>query len=421
MTAQEVITKMAEYSEIESSLSRMTQLLHHIGDPQKDIPFVHVGGTNGKGSVSAMLYAIYNRCEYKAGLFTSPHLYAMNERIQVDGKAIPDEKLAELGEIVFHGADKMLAEGSVHPSELELSFAIALLHYKEQRTDVVIVELVEKGGEDITNAIPVPVVTVITNIDVEETGENLEKVALDKGGIIKEGSKVVLYHQQPEVMSVIQGLCKEKSVPCMISRPASVKKISQSPAAQKFTVDSKAYQISLTGEHQLANVALVLETVQTLKECSFGFSAKGIFAGLSRTVWPGRFERVHINPDFILDSCHTVQSVQAMVKTLQELYPNKTILFLVGVLEDHDYQAMLDLVLPLGNRYITLTPNKANALPAEDLAKYLHGKTAYPIEPAPDVGTAVDMAMEFAGTEDVVCAFGSLHTVGEIRHILGLC
>ncbi len=426
MTGQEVIEKMEGFAEIsrDKSLERIRKLLHKLGDPQTDLRFIHVGGTNGKGSVSAMLYAIYNRCEYKAGLFTSPHLYSIHERIQVDGVTISDADIGLFGEEVLKASAELVAEGAEQPSQLELSFAMALLYFLAKDADVVLLEVVKGGLYDVTNVIEVPELTILTNIENHHYAlkkEEFLSYVQEICGIVKPGTRLVLYQQSPEVMEEVTRICGEKSVPVVVSRPKAVKKISQTPSSQKFSVDNEIYQISLTGEHQLHNVALVLEAVAVLKENGFGFFHKGIFAGLSRTVWPGRFERVHISPDMILDGAHNVQSVKVVVKTLLELYPEKHLIFVVGFLQEKELAQMIDEILPVGKRFITVTPEHPRAVSGDNLASMLQGKTAFPVLSAQSVKDGVETAMELAGEEDVVCALGSLHIVGEIRSVLGLC
>lgn len=426
MTGQEAIEKLEAFATVPQNkdLNRVRELLQYLGQPQQDLKFIHVGGTNGKGSVSAMLYTIYNRCEYKAGLFTSPHLFSIHERIKLDGVTISNDDFGLYGAEVLAVAEKMVAEGKEHPSQLELSFAIALLYFRAKGAEVVILEVVSGGTYDVTNLVSVPVLTILTNIDLGShgTGEpEWQAELLEVAGIVKSGTRLVLYQQEQEVMDQISQICSALSVPVTLSRPKSVKKISQTPSSQKFSVEHQLYQISLTGEHQLENVALVLEAVSILKEHGFNVSHKGVFAGLSRTVLPGRFERVHISPDFILDGCHNLQSVQAVLKTLEELYPQQNLIFLLGVLEGEEYPEMLEEILAVGKQFVTVTPNHPQGLEGKKLAQALEAKTSYPVLVAESVASGVETVLELAKTEEVVCALGSLHIVGEIRNVLGLC
>lgn len=417
MTGQEGILKLGAYEKVPQgqTIERMCHLLAELGNPETSLSFVQVGGSNGKGSVSAMLYAIVNRCEYRGGLFSYPHLSSMHQRICVDGEEIPDDDLGIQAEKVLAVAETMATLPIGKPSELELSFAMALLYFKQRKTDLVIVETVGGGLSDLTNAIGVPLVTVLTLL------EDKPQVVETQCSILKEGTKAVLYRQSPRVMEQVQARCQELDVPLEISKPSAVKKIGQSPEGQKFSIQGKIYKFGLIGEHQLHNVALALETVQALRDCGFGFSPKSVYAGLTRTVWPGRFERVHIAPDFILDGCDNAQSCQAVAKTLVDLYPEKSILFLGGVLEHQDYSAMVEALLPLGKRFITVTPSAPTAVEGRFLADYIQGKTAYPVISVAEVDVAVETALELAGPEDVICSWGSLELVGEIRHILGIC
>lgn len=426
MTGQHTIDLLEKQDSLDTpvGLERIHLLLEKLGHPEQHLKFVLLGGTNGKGSVSAMLYAIFNRCEYKAGLFTSPHLYSVHERIQVDGKVIDNDALGIHGEPVFQAANEMVAEGHTFPTQLELCLAIGLLHFVAERTDVVLMEVGQGGYLDPTTAIGVPLLTVLTNIDHQHHDapeKTLKEYVENLAGIIKSGTSVVVYEQSTEVMDIIADICKEKSVPMKISSGNHIKLISQTPTGQTLLMDGKTIQLPLTGDHQRRNMALTLDAVSLLKSNNFGFSSAGVLAGFSRTMWPGRFERVLISPDFILDGCCNLQSVDAVMTTLQEIYPNKSIVFLVGMLDDKEYGTMLHKALPLAKHFVTVPPQHPRALSSEILAKYLRTETTCPVVAADTVAEGVEMVMEIAESDDVICGFGSLHIVGDIRYALGLC
>lgn len=422
MTGQEVIQRLSAYSNVEAEhgIARISYLLEKLGNPQEKLKFVQVGGCNGKGSVSAMLYSIINRCEYRAGLFTYPHLSSLHERIQVDGEVIADDELGIHGEKVLMVAEEMVDSSVGRPSELEMSFAIGLLYFHQRRTDLAVVQVVEGGLYDLTTAIGTPLITVLTNMIWDETETSLDH-AKELLGILKSGTKAVLYKQESGLMDLVANLCEEKEIPLRISKPHKIKRIAQTPDGQKFSYDGKIHKFNLTGEHQLRNVAVALEAIWLLQENGFACSQKSVFAGLTRTVLPGRFERVHISPDFILDGCDNPQSVEAVAKTLVELYPNQKIYFIGGVLESQDYEAMADCILPLGHRFIVVEPNVPYALKGDILVDYMQKNTANPVILVSEVEVAVETVLELASAEDVICSWGGLRIVGEIRHILGIC
>lgn len=424
MTGQDVIEQISQnaWTERKPGLTRMTTLLEKLDNPQKKLKFVHIGGTNGKGSVSALLSSILNRCEYRTGLFTSPHLHTFHERIQMDGAMIPDQDLGTLGAQVFQAAQTMEED---HPTEFELALAIALLYFRQEHCDVVLLEVGLGGRLDATNVIDAPELTIITSIGLDHTqqlGNSLEDIAKEKAGIIKAGSQVALYQQNPQVVEIITQTCKEKGVPLSVTKPSTIKKISHSVHGQKFSMGSAGmFQIKLMGEHQRYNAALVWEAVQLLKERGFVFPANALTAGFGRATWPGRFERVHNKPDFVLDAGHNPQGAATIVKTLEEVYPGKKVIFLVGVMNNKDYVAMMSQVYHLAKHFVTVTPNSPQGLPGEKLADYLEQHCKCGVVAAESVASGVQIALGLAEDQDVICAWGSLYIIGDIRHQLGLC
>lgn len=372
-----------------------------------------------------MLSAVLSRSEYKTGLFTSPHLHTFHERIQVDGAMISDEDLGAIGDTVVKAAEAMEQEGEDYPTEFELSLAIAMLYFIKKRTDIVLLEVGLGGVTDATNVIPAPVVTIITNIGLDHTqllGETLPEIAKEKAGIIKSGSAVAVYQQDSEVLEVFRKTCKEKEVEIAISKPEVLKKISHSVHGQKFSMGSAGiFQINLMGKHQRDNAALVLEAVALLNLRGFVVSSGALLAGLARATWPGRFERVLNKPDFVLDAGHNPQGAATIVETMEELYPGKKAVFLVGVMDNKDYQDMMRQVYPLAKQFVTVTPNSPRGLSGEKLADHLRANCDCGVVAAENVSSGVQIALSLAEEDDVICAWGSLYIIGEIRHQLGLC
>lgn len=379
-------------------LERIRRLLGRLGDPQKELKFVHIAGSNGKGSTAAMIASVLRLAGLKTGLYTSPHLWRFHERFQVDGVPIPDGELAEIAALVLDQAED--------ETEFELMTAIGMLHFLRSKCDIVVLETGLGGRLDSTNVIPAPEVAVITNIGLEHTeilGDTLEKIAAEKAGIIKPGSSCVLYHQEREAERVVERVCRERGVSLT--------------AAEKL---AEPYRISLLGEYQLRNAAVALETANVLRERGWDIPERAVIQGLAEARWPARMELVRRSPDVILDGGHNPQCMEALARSLRQLYPEKKLIFLTGVLADKDYPAMLGEILPLAKEFYTITPDSERALSAADLAAWLESRGGRAV-PCGTTREGVDRALAAAGPEDAVCACGSLYMIGEVRHLLGLC
>lgn len=434
MTAQKAIARLNEgyFPEVSVSLERMKHLLTKLQHPEGDLKFVLLGGTNGKGSVASMLYTVMNRCDYKAGVFTSHHLLCVGDRIAVDGKVISPEDLEELASAVFAVADQMELFGLEFPTQEEILLAVALLYFRKVRTEIVFWEVGEDGILDPSKALGVPVVTALANMDYvqrEGTEVSLEEFLSPRLEILKEGTELVLYQQDEAVMEYVISYCKKKKIPITLSTCEKIKPVSQSPKEQKLMIEGKVTQLSLVGGHQRCNMALALDVLGLLRQRGFGFSRGSMMAGFSRIVLPGRFERVHISPDFILDGCHNVQSIRAVLSSLKEVYPEQCgeMIFIMGVLQERDYSGMVEEILPFARKIITVTAKNSHALAAKTLASCVSDLVAraedcqVSVVACECLSEGVSLAMEEATGTDVVCALGSTHIVGEIRLMLGLC
>lgn len=379
-------------------LERIRRLLGRLGDPQKGLKFVHIAGSNGKGSTAAMLASVLTAAGLRTGLYTSPHLWRFHERFQVDGVSISGEDLAEITAQVLEAAED--------ETEFELMTAIGFLHFRRSGCGIVVLETGLGGRLDSTNIIDAPEVAVITNIGLEHTellGDTLAKIAAEKAGIIKPGCDAVLYGQDREVEEVVERVCRERGVPLAVTRPGGPE-----------------YRVSLLGEYQVRNAAVALETVNRLRRRGWEIPETAVVRGLEQARWPGRMELVRRKPDVILDGAHNPQCMEALARSLRGLYPGKKLIFLTGVLADKDYPAMMGELLGLAREFFTLTPDSPRALPAKTLAEYLEGQGGK-ATPCGSVQEGLERALTAAGAEDAVCACGSLYMVGEARRLLGLC
>lgn len=412
MTAQEAIDYIENqgWSETRLGLERTRALLTALGEPQRALKIVHVAGSNGKGSVCAMLDSILRAAGYRTGLYTSPYILDFRERMQVNGRPIPGETLAALTERARAAAEAM----ADHPSQFELVTAIALRWFADQGCDVVVLEVGLGGALDSTNAIDAPEAAVIMNLGLEHTeylGNTLAEIASAKAGIIKPGCEAVCYRSEPEALAVIGGVCAEKGVPLTVADFDRLRPVSHSLEGQVFSYrDREELRLPLLGGHQLRNAAVALETVYALRRRGWRISDAAVRAGLESTRWPARFQLLSREPLFILDGGHNPQCAVALAAVLDEYLPGTKLNFLMGVLADKDWHAMLDAVAPFADRFVCVTPDSPRALPAGKLAEELVGR-GFEAEVCGSVAAAVELCL---GSGEATVAFGSLYMAGDV-------
>ncbi len=398
-------------------LSRTETLLEKMGNPHKALKYVHIAGTNGKGSTAAMTASILRKAGYRTGLYTSPYIYAFGERMQVDGEMITDEELVAITEYVKPLADSM----EESPTEFELVSCIAFEHFKRKGCDIVVLEVGMGGLLDSTNVIPCPEVAVITNIGLDHTdvlGNTLEEIAMNKAGIIKENGHAVIYRGAPSVEAVFEQTCAEKNTKLKKADFAGLKLKSHDLFEQVF--DCGAYKdihLPLLGDHQLHNAAVVLAVAETLIERGWNITRQHIYDGIRDVSWPGRFDIVSRDPLFIIDGGHNPQCLEALVKNIQDYLTDRRVIGLTGVLADKDYGDMYKPVMPHIEQFVCVTPPNPRCLQATELAAHLQnaGAKATACETIPE---GVQKAIALAGTDGVVLCFGSLYTIGDIRNAL---
>lgn len=415
MTEQEAISYIENqgWSKTRLGLERARALLSALGDPQERLKFVHVAGSNGKGSACAMFDAIFRAAGYKTGLYISPDIQRFGERIQVDGEIIPGEALARITERVRAAADAM----EDHPSEFELLTAIGMLYFCEQRCDVVVLEVGMGGALDATNVIGPPELACITNIGLEHTeylGGTLGEIAATKAGIIKPGCSCVCYDGAAEVTAVVRRVCAEKQAPLSCVDFSRLRPLEYDLDGQRFTWDGTEYRLALLGPHQLHNAALVLTGVELLRERGWDIPGSAAAEGLETVRWPARLEVLGRAPLFLLDGGHNPQCAEALSRSLDALLPGRKAVFLTGVLADKDYEAIFTLLLPYARAFFCVTPLSGRALPAEELKAYLERRGAQAFA-CGSIGEGVSAALRAAGEGGAVVAFGSLYQAGAVR------
>lgn len=394
-------------------LERVSALLEALGNPQNDLKFIHIAGTNGKGSCAAMTASIIKAAGYKVGLFTSPYLYRFNERMQFNGREIDDNELAKLIEIIKPLADKM----DDNPTEFEIITAAAMLWYKLKGCDIVVLEVGLGGIYDATNIISAPEVAVIMNIGYDHTeilGDTLSEIAMNKAGIIKHGCECVLYPQTSEVTEVIRDKCDEVGAVLHIADFDEIKPEFDSVYGQSFMFKDEVYALPLLGDHQLRNAAVVLEVVEVLRKRGWSLEHSDVEHGLYAVNWPGRFELVNDEPAFIVDGGHNPQCAQAVAENLNRYFPENRKIILLGILRDKDYMKVIEILNKVADEYVCISPDSPRALSAQELGAELE-KLGKPVSVCQSIRDGVSKALELADESDVVCAVGSLYSVGEIR------
>ena len=398
-------------------LVREQQLLALLGNPEKSLKFIHIAGTNGKGSTAAMTASILQKAGYKAGLFTSPYIYRFNERIQLTGSQIPNEDVIRLTAKL----QALVPQMTEQPTEFEFVTAMAMEYYREQKADIVVLEVGMGGLNDATNVIPAPEVAVITNIGLDHTdalGDTVEKIAANKAGIFKEGCDAVVYRGSAGVEAVYETLCKEKNIPLHKADFEGLRSISHDLFGQVFHAGSrKNIQLPLLGDHQLHNAAVVLSVADALIARGWKITEENIYEGIRDVSWPGRFDIVCREPLFIIDGGHNPQCIEALVKNIRDYLTDRKVIALTGVLADKDYSEMFRPVMELVSEFVCITPDNPRKLEAAELAQHLTAAGAK----ATACGTVkegVDLARKLAGEQGAVLCFGSLYSIGDIKGAL---
>lgn len=395
-------------------LERVRQLLALLGNPQDTLHFVHVAGTNGKGSTAAMLASILQTAGYRTGLYISPFIERFNERMQVNGVEITDAELAA----VCDRLQPCVAAMTDSPTEFELITAAAFQWFADRQCDIVVLEVGLGGRLDATNVIRAPECAVIANIGLDHTavlGDTVAQIAFEKAGIVKSGTRAVVYQQAPEAAAVLRDVCRERGVPLTEADFAAIEPLTDSIDGQSFRYRGGAeLTLPLLGAHQLKNAAVALETVGALRAAGWRIPDDAVREGLRTVAWPARFEILQRRPWFVLDGGHNPQCAETVVANLERYFPEKRKILLVGLLADKDYTEMTDILAPQTDAFVTVTPASERALPAEALAAHLrrYGK---PVTACATVHAGVEAALSMADADDVVCATGSLYMAGEIR------
>lgn len=375
-------------------LERITALCEKLGNPQNGLKFIHVAGTNGKGSVCAMLDSILRHAGYKTGIYTSPYIMNFNERMRVDGQNISDGELIELTEMIQPIADAMEEK----PTEFELITAIGFAYFRRHNCDVVILEVGLGGRLDSTNLIQDPLLSIITGIDLDHTnflGNTIQKIAAEKAGIIKEGRPCLYGGSSTAAGRIISMTASQRHAP--LSSVDHRKFNLRSMTLDGTFFDFGEYEnlkLSLLGVHQLTNVQTVMTALEILAREGLEVSEKAIREGLLAVRWPARFEKLSASPLIIYDGAHNPQGVRALVHSLETYFPDEKFNILSGVMADKDYGEMVELLKSITESAVVVTtPDNPRALQANEYAS-VFSSYQIPVTPYDNLRRAVYAALD---------------------------
>ncbi|MGB8012644.1 MAG: folylpolyglutamate synthase/dihydrofolate synthase family protein [Terriglobales bacterium] len=421
-------------------LEHMRVLLAALGHPEKNVPAVLVAGTNGKGSTSATLAAILQASGLKTGLYTSPHLVRINERIRLNGQAIADDDFALLHDVVDRTAERLVTEGDLpwHPSFFEMLTAMAFEYFARSRPDMVVLEVGMGGRLDATNVVE-PRLSIITDIALDHQkylGETVAEIAREKAGIIRPGGVVVTLPQLPEANDVIghaildAGARAVNAVPYVPPvSPGSGQWAVVGGQPQRYPLEIRGETIMvespLVGRHQLRNLALAVAAAEELHDQGIaGITPETIARGIRETHWPGRFQVLPAagkNPEYVLDVAHNPAGAWALRSTLSSAYENagREITLVFGVMRDKAVQEITEILFPVAAHVIlTHANNPRSASPKEIRQAAARVATGIDMEDAEDVGSALAQARSLAGPAGLIVVTGSIYVVGEAMRIL---
>lgn len=399
-------------------LERIEELCRGLGDPQNKLKFIHVAGTNGKGSTCSMLSSVLMAAGYKVGMFTSPYVREFNERMRINGENIPNDILASLTEQAKSVADNM----ADRPTEFELITAISFKYFAEEKCDVVVLEVGMGGRLDATNIIGSPLLSVITGIAIDHTaflGDSIEKIAGEKAGIIKANAPVLWGGSDLSAEAVIAEEVVKKQTILYKTDYSKLKICSMSLEGCRFDYKDRKYvSITLLGAYQPRNAAVVLDAIDILNSQGLSIPEDALRRGLAEAKWPARFEIIASDPTVIFDGAHNPQGISAAVESIKNYFGDKRVVIVSGVLRDKDYRVIAQSLSEVADTVYTITPNNPRALTAKEYAEVIRAQGVL-AESTDSISTALSLGRKRAkelGT--AMCCLGSLYTYCEVIDLI---
>ena len=407
-------------------LERMEKLMEKLGNPQDGMNFIHVAGTNGKGSVCRFIYEALRGCGFAAGIYTSPYVEVFNERIEFDGLYITDEDLETFAGEVIAKAGEMAGEGFDSPTEFEIITAIAFVYFKKKKADYVVLEVGLGGKGDSTNIIKKPLVSAITSISfdhMDRLGDTLERIAGEKAGIIKKGVPVVSNVSDVNAAKVIEQTAYKLNSPFYDVTKFKYNEIKKTPESYIFDAiicetEYNNVEITMAGDHQIQNAVTALAAIEVLrKNRLIEIKKEDLYRGFANARQLARFEILKKDPYIIIDGAHNEQGAKALKNTMQEHFAGKKTLMVLGMLSDKDVNGILGHFYDITDDFIATEPENSRKLSAKTLKNQIisAGKKCKDV---PDPAMACRAALEVKDKYDVILFAGSLYLMGKIRSIV---
>ncbi len=405
---------------IKPGLERISALLEKLGNPQKQLKFVHVAGTNGKGTTCTLIAGALKAAGYRTGLYTSPYVLEFRERFQIDGKMIPEEELIQQVQVVSAAADEMEAKGETI-TEFEFITALALRWFAHRKCDIVVLEVGMGGRFDATNVIDVPEVAAVASISLDHTavlGDTVGQIAFEKAGIIKPGGTVVCYpDQKPEALLVLEEAAKERGANFRLAQLSMVKEQECSIYGTLLLYRAEPLLVPFVGEHQVKNAVTALTALEVLQEKGWKISLRAIQEGFAQARIPARMEILGRDPLILLDGGHNPGCAAALRDVLTQHLSGKKLVAVMGMMADKDSRTALSILAPLFSAVRTLRPENPRSLSAEELAEEA-AVWCEDSQPCQEGAQALAEAEKLAGEDGAVIVCGSFYLAAEVRPML---
>ncbi len=402
------------------SLEPMRRLLSRLGDPQDRVPCIHVAGTNGKGSVCAMLAAVLQACGYCTGLFLSPYVVEFGERIQINGRYIPSERLADIAGKVFPQVEVLEAQGDSF-TEFELVAALGFLYFWQEGCEIAVIETGMGGRIDATNVLARPELAVLTAVSFDHTavlGSSLAAIAREKSGILKPGVDMAVSFPQPsEVWPVLEQAAKATDSRLWDAGEIRLEDVSDSLDGIRWQVQGRRFRLPLAGPHQIENLRTVWKALQILRGRGWDLPWPAVQEGFSRARLPARLERFGTMPLFLLDCAHNPAGAEVLAESVRRYLPGRRVAGVVGMLRDKPCAAVMDILSPCFSDLFAVTPDSPRALPDRELAAFWRGETP-PHLCGGNLAGALRQAAACVGETGAVVVCGSLFLAGQARPLL---